>query len=221
MQIHARVTLLLSIAAVALGSGCSDSLRPTTANFAEHLDSLYFATVSDSSMNDNQRYSRIFAIGLFEAAAAYGVPAKHITVTTSNGPEQWLAFEFVSVENQPNGRYSNALIATRDADIHAYLYAEYLSDGSMYFATLNTDDTVRVGSSRRDGTSSVSLTGSHPCAAPLPLQNPSILLSEPCVTARFSTSASLEFDEPPNPPQGYAHFSFPATSLDGERLIVP
>ena len=221
MRIHARVTLLISIAAALLASGCRDSTGPAKSAFAEHLDSLYFATASDSSMNDNQRFSRIFAIGLFEVAAAYGVPAKHMTVTTSNGPEQWLAFEFVSVESQPNGRYANALIATRDEDIHSYLYAEYLPDGTLYFATLNTDDTVRTGSSRRDGTSSVSLTGSHECAAPLPLQNPTILLSEPCVTARFSTSASLEFDEPPNPPQGYAHFSFPAISLDGERLIVP
>ncbi|MEO6211274.1 MAG: hypothetical protein ABIQ10_14260 [Gemmatimonadaceae bacterium] len=92
---------------------------------------------------------------------------------------------------------------------------------SLYFPTLTTDDTVRTGSSRRDGTLAVSLAASHECNAPLPLQNPTILLSEPCVTANFSTSASLDFHEPPSQPQGYAHFSFPAISLDGERLIVP
>jgi hypothetical protein len=221
MRNHARITLLLSIVAASLGAGCSDSTSPTRLSFAEHLDSLYFATAGDSSMDVNLRYERIYAIGLFEVAAAYGVPPKRIAVTTSAGTEQWLAFEFVSVENQQNGIYTNALIATRDDDIHSYLYASYLSDGTLYFATLNTNDTVRTGSTRRDGTSTVSLTGSHACDAPFPLQNPTILLSEPCVTASFSTTASLEFDQPPNAPHGYEHFSFPATSLDGERLIVP
>jgi hypothetical protein len=221
MRIHARVRLLLSILAASLGAACSDSTAPAKSTFAEHLDSLYFATASDSSMSDNRRFSRIFAIGLFEVAAAYGVPAKRITVSTSNGPEQWLAFEFVTVQSQPHGNYVNVLIATRDADIHSYLYADYLSDGSLYFATLNTDDTVRTGSSRRDGSSIVTLSGSHACHAPPPLQNPTIALSGNCVTASFSTSGSFDFDEEPSPPQGYAHFSFTATSLDGERFIVP
>jgi hypothetical protein len=222
MRKHTFIASAFAIVAASLGTGCggsSDSTGPMAQGFAEHLDSLYFAVAGDSSMNENLRYARIYAISLFEVAAAYGVPPKHITVTTSNGTEQWLAFEFVTVSSQ-DGSSNNAFIATRDTDIHTYVYAYYRSDGLLDYAVLNTQDTLRTGSSRRDATSTVSLTGSHACAPPLPLQNPSILLGEPCVTARFSTSGSFTFDEEPNPPQRYGHFSFPATSLDGERLIV-
>lgn len=110
--------------------------------------------------------------------------------------------------------------ATRDLDIHLYLYADYLSDGSLYFAALSTDDTIRTGSSRREGTSTVSLAGSHECDTPLPLPHKTIVLSVPCVTARFVTSGSFDFDESPHPPLGYERFSFSAISLDGEKLIL-
>jgi hypothetical protein len=223
MRKHNLIAAALAIVAASLGTGCggsSDSTAPNAQGFAEHLDSLYFAVASDSGMDENLRYSRIYAISLFEVAAAYGVPPKRITVTTSNGLEQWLAFEFVTVSSQ-DGSTRNAFIATRDSDIHTYVYAYYQPGGSLDFAVLNTQDTIRTGSSRRDATSTMSLTGSHACNPPLPLQNQSILLGEPCATAKFVTSGSFTFDQEPNPPEGYRHFSFPAISLDGERLIVP
>jgi hypothetical protein len=223
MRKHNLIAAALAIVTASLGSGCggsSDSTGPSAQGFAEHLDSLYVAVASDSSMSENLRSYRTYAISLFEIAAAYGVPPKHITVTTSNGIEQWLAFQFVTVSSQ-DGSTRNAFIATRDADIHTYVYAYYQPGGSLDFAVLNTQDTIRTGSSRRDATSTISLTGSHACNSPLPLQNQSILLGEPCVTAKFVTSGSFTFDGEPNPSQEYRHFAFPATSLDGERLIVP
>jgi hypothetical protein len=222
MKFHVRVTSAIAILGVGLITSCGgDTTRPSASSFAEHLDSLSFATASDSSMDESLRDERIFAISLFQVAVAYGVPAKRLTVTTSNGVEHWMAYQYVVRELQPNGIYTNSLIATRDTDIHSYLYASYLSDGSLYFAVLTTDDTIRTGSSRREGMSTVSLTGSHECATPLPLPHNTLQVSASCETARFVTSGSFEFDEPPNPPQGYRHFSFAATSLDGERLTYP
>jgi len=220
MPIHTRITFALTIVAAALITACgSDSTRPTALSFAEHLDSLSFATANDSSMDENVRLDRIYAISLFQVAVAYGVPAKRISVTTSNGVETWMAFQYVSLQPQPGGLYTNSLIATRDTDIHSYLYTSYLSDGSLYFAALTTDDTVRTGSSRREGTSTVSLSESHECAAPLPLPHRTLVLSGLCVTAKFVTSGSFDFDEPSHPSQGYGHFSFSATLLDGERFL--
>jgi hypothetical protein len=222
MRNHARTILFLplSIVLASFGAGCADSTAPTGSDFAEHLDSLYFATVSDSSLSENMRYARISSIGLFEVGAAFRVRPTPIKVTTATGTEQWLAFEFETVQSLEHGRFSNMLIATRDPNVHSYLIAEFGSDGSPVLAVLTIDDTLRIGASRHDGASYVSFTGSHECATPPPLHNPTILLTGGCVTASFSSSSSIEFNNAPGLPPAYRRLSFPLTSLMGERLLT-
>lgn len=202
-------------------AACSDSTAPQPQippHFAQYLDSLYFATVNDSTLGEDARESRAFAITQFEVGAEYGVAPKPITMTTAGGVERWVAYEYLSVHPQEPGEYSNFLIATRDLTFRTYMYAEYLSDGSVYFAVLNDDDTVSTGASDRAGSSAVSLEGSQACPSPIPLDNP-MLAPGNCSTAKFSSSGSIVFEDAPGLERAYRHLSFPVTAFEGERFL--
>jgi hypothetical protein len=218
MILRARTALALSIA-VALSIGaCSDSTVPRPPHFAQFLDSLYFSTLSDSTLTENVRDSRSSIISYFEVGAAFDVPPKTITMTTATGTEQWSAYEILSVQSRVNGEYINLLVATRDLHFRTYLYAEYASDGSITVGALTNNDTVRTGLSSHEGSSTVSLDGSHACPTPVPLSNPTISLVN-CSTAKFSSSGSIEFNDAPGLERAYRHLSFPTTSFEGERFF--
>jgi len=55
---RARIALALSIAAASFLAACSDSTAPRPPHFAQYLDSLYFATVSDRTLSESVRDSR-------------------------------------------------------------------------------------------------------------------------------------------------------------------
>lgn len=218
MMHRARIALALSIAAASSLAACSDSTGPQPPHFAQYLDSLYFATLSDSTLSENVRDSRESAISLFEVGAAFGVPPKTITMLTATGTEQWTAYEYVSVQSHLQGDYINLLIATRDLRFRTYMIVEYASDGSMVVAVLNDNDTVRTGATRHDGTSIVSLDGSHTCPTPVSLNNPTIFLGN-CTTNSFSSSGSIDFNDTPGLEPAYTHLSFPLTNFEGERFF--
>ena len=211
----------MSIAAAASIAACSDSTAPRPPlppHFAQYLDSLYFATVSDSTLSEDVRDSRTFMITQFEVGAAIGAPPKTLTVTTETGTQLWIAYESLSVESQEHGAYINFLVAARDLSFRTYMYIEYASDGSMDVAVLNDNDTVRTGSSQRDGSSIVSLDGSQVCPTPVSLNNPMISLAN-CSTAKFSSSGSIVFNDAPGLEHAYRHLSFPTTAFEGERFL--
>ena len=98
------------------------------------------------------------------------------------------------------------------------MYMGYAADGSISYAVLNEDDTVRTGLRSHEGSSVVSLDGSQACPTPIPLDNPTISLVN-CTTAAFSSSASIEFNDAPGLAQAYRHFSFPRSEFKGERFL--
>jgi hypothetical protein len=217
MTHRARIPLVALVGAALCIAACSDSTAPESPHFAQYLDSLYFATVGDSSLSEDVRASRAYIITQFEIDAAFGVSPTNLTVHTAAGTEHWSAYEYLSQEAGPHGIYSNILIATRDLHFRTYMYMAYGSDGSISYAVLNENDTVRTGLSSHDGSSTVSADGSE-CPSPVPINNPMISLIN-CTTATFSSSASIEFNDAPGLESAYRHFAFPRSDFKGERFL--
>jgi len=228
MRPSMRLGFLASLAGIAITAACSDSSGPKAIEkapeIAARFDSIYVDAVARSDSGTNGFETRELVVSLLEIPAALGATPSTLSVTTASGNEQWKAYEFVEL-NPPNTTPDSTfvLLAYREANAHTVLVVFFDSTGTEQITGLFTNDTLEVQSTTGGGATTLNSVGDACATPPSTLVNPQFdtPLTSSCALANFRTSVSLQFQTSPSVDAALASLTFPLTTINGLRLVLP
>ena len=164
------------------------------------------------------------SLPLLEIPAALGALPSTVTVTTASGTEHWKGYEFVEL-SRPGAPLDSEFVflAYREAAAHTVIAVFFDSTGAGHAGGVITNDTLSVSPNTANGTTHLVSLGAT-CGTPsASLVNPDFHTAffSSCSLATFQTTLAMSFPTTTGVDPALTSLSFPATMINGLRIVDP